>query len=317
MQEPRTRAYRFGQFRLDLIQQRLIGPDGQALAQAGRAFDVLSYLIEHRAHVVGKDELLRAVWPHVVVEENNLNQAISILRKALGDSRDSPNFILTVAGRGYRFIADVTSEPSGAAASPPDPPEAGAVAPALPAQPSLTRRQVIAGVAVAGAIGAGAVLWLSRSPAVPSLPTTIAVLPFEPLVGSGDQALELGMAETLINRLSVLPGVVVTPFSSVRPYAGRSQNPLAAGRELAVAAVIEGHVQVREDRVRLTARLLKVADGSALWSGTFDERLSDFFAVQDTLAQQLVDALAVPVPDATRRRLVQNYTTMSRHGSFT
>ncbi len=168
---------------------------------------------------------------------------------------------------------------------------------------------MIVGLGVAGILGTSAVLWRSRPTGNRQLPTTIAVLPFAPLIGgSGDEALELGMADTLINRLSVLPGVVVTPFSSVRRYAGINQNPVSAGRELAVAAVIEGHVQVRHDRVRLTARLLRVADGSALWSGSFDERLSDFFSVQDLLAQQLVDALALDVPDAARRRLVRNFT---------
>ena len=121
MEAPNTRAYRFGQFRLDLKQQRLFALDGQALALSGRAYDVLVHLVENRERVVTKDDLLKAVWPRVVVEENNLNQAISVLRRALGDSRESPKFILTVAGRGFRFIADVTNEPSvmspGAAAS--------------------------------------------------------------------------------------------------------------------------------------------------------------------------------------------------------
>ncbi len=112
MEAPNTRAYRFGEFRLDLKQQRLLAPDGQSLALSGRAYDVLVHLVENRERVVTKDDLLKAVWPRVVVEENNLNQAISVLRRTLGDSRESPKFILTVAGRGFRFIADVTDEPS-------------------------------------------------------------------------------------------------------------------------------------------------------------------------------------------------------------
>ena len=286
------------------------------MALSGRAYDVLVHLVENRERVVTKDDLLKAVWPRVVVEENNLNQAISVLRRTLGDSRESPKFILTVAGRGFRFIADVTNEPSLMSPGAAGQPEVVAIAAPAPAPSpprtapeSVTRRSVIVGLGVAGVLGTSAVLWRSRPTGNRQLPTTIAVLPFAPLIGgSGDEALELGMADTLINRLSVLPGVVVTPFSSVRRYAGINQNPVSAGRELAVAAVIEGHVQVRHDRVRLTARLLRVADGSALWSGSFDERLSDFFSVQDLLAQQLVDALALDVPDAARRRLVRNFT---------
>jgi TolB-like protein/Flp pilus assembly protein TadD len=135
------------------------------------------------------------------------------------------------------------------------------------------------------------------------------VLPFKPLVArAGDEALELGIAETLINRLSGLPGVAVSPLSSVRRFGGADQDPIEAGRTLEVAAVIEGHVQFQADRIRLTARLLDVRDGSALWTGSFDERSTDFFAVQDSLARQLVEALSVDLSEEAQRRLTRHYT---------
>ncbi len=116
-------------------------------------------------------------------------------------------------------------------------------------------------VALAVAAAVGGILWSRRSVQTTRLPRSIAVLPFKPLVEQApDQAMELGIAETLINRLSSLPDVTVTPLSSVRRYAGSEQDPLAAGRDLDVAAVIEGHVQFQPDRVRLTARLLDVRD---------------------------------------------------------
>src|SRR4029453_14384344 len=98
------RGYQFAGFRLELAKRRLSGPEGVAIPLSGRAYDVLVHLVEHRDRVVGKDELLKAVWPQSVVEENNLNQAIAALRRALGDSRDTPRFIVTVAGGGYRFV---------------------------------------------------------------------------------------------------------------------------------------------------------------------------------------------------------------------
>jgi serine/threonine-protein kinase len=115
------------------------------------------------------------------------------------------------------------------------------------------------------------------------------------------------MADTLINRLSALPGVVVAPFSSVRSY-DRAQDPLAAGRTLRVGAVLESNIQVQSDRVRVTSRLLDVDTGVALWSGRFDERLSDFFAIQDSLAQQVADALEVQLTAASRQ-LVRRHET--------
>src|SRR5512145_125452 len=111
MQNGTPTAYVFEGFRLDLARRRLTDPDGLTLPLSARAYDVLAFLVEHRARVVSKDELMRAVWSRVVVEENNLNQAIYNIRKVLGDSRDSPQFIVTVAGRGYQFIGDIRPDP--------------------------------------------------------------------------------------------------------------------------------------------------------------------------------------------------------------
>ena len=114
--DPRTpTAYVFDGFRLDPARRRLSDSNGQALPLPARAYDVLAYLMENRARVVSKDEVMHAVWSRVVVEENNLNQAIYNIRKVLGDSRDAPRFIVTVAGRGYQFIAIIRPDPGDAA----------------------------------------------------------------------------------------------------------------------------------------------------------------------------------------------------------
>ncbi len=105
MQAPAV--YRFEGFELDTLRRRLTGPDGSACPLSSRGYDALLYLVENRARVVGKDELMKAVWPRTVVEENNLNQAVSSARRALGDNRDAPRFILTVAGRGYQFVGEI------------------------------------------------------------------------------------------------------------------------------------------------------------------------------------------------------------------
>src|SRR5580700_2214727 len=95
----------FGRFRL-LPQRRELRADGVAIALGGRAFDVLLILTEARGALVTKDEILSRVWPDTVVEENNLVVQISTLRKALGADRD---FIRTVSGRGYRFVAEIST----------------------------------------------------------------------------------------------------------------------------------------------------------------------------------------------------------------
>lgn len=326
-------AFVFDGFRLDLARRRLTDAGGRVLQLSARAYDVLVYLVENRARVVGKDELMGAVWARVVVEENNLTQAIYNIRKALGDSRESPRFIVTVAGRGYQFIADARPEagdlgaaamtatdaaPSAATAQPMHEPVSmdasandAASVPAKPAAPASTpppprhsRRWLLAagGAALAGL--AGAAYWLGRPTRRSGLPPTVAVLPFKPLVeAAGNDAVELGITESLINRLSELPDVVVSPLSSVRRFSGQGTDAREAGRTLRVAAVLEGHVQVEQDRLRLTARLIDVSEGRSLWAGSFNEHLDDFFSVQESLSNQIVQALSLELSEAQRDRL--------------
>ena len=314
MQDITPSAYIFEGFRLDLARRRLADPDGRTLPLPARAYDVLAYLVEHRARVVSKDELMRTVWSRVVVEENNLNQAIYNIRKVLGDSRDTPRFIVTIAGRGYQFIADtrpdigdVTAAPMPAAEVRASAIEAAPTPVAVPAQ--LSRRWLLAagGAAIAGL--AGAAYWLGRPARTNGLPSSMAVLPFKPLVDSAaNEAIELGITESMINRLSELPGIVVSPLSSVRRFSGQNVDAREAGRTLRVAAVLDGHVQVDQDRLRLTARLIDVNDGRSLWAGSFNERLDDFFSVQQSLANQVVQALSLELSDAQRVRLARRDT---------
>src|ERR1700730_15487279 len=101
-------AYVFGDFRLDHTQRWLmLKADGRVLPLTAKAFDTLLYFVQHRGEPLDKATLMKAIWPNVVVEENNLNQNISVLRRLLADSRDEHRFIVTVPGRGYRFVADV------------------------------------------------------------------------------------------------------------------------------------------------------------------------------------------------------------------
>jgi TolB-like protein/tetratricopeptide (TPR) repeat protein/class 3 adenylate cyclase len=137
----------------------------------------------------------------------------------------------------------------------------------------------------------------------------IAVLPFKPLIAENrDQVLELGMADTLIAKLSNTRRVIVSSLNAVRKYGGLEQDSSVAGRELQVTSVLEGNVQKVGDRIRVTARLINVADGSSLWAGTFDEKFTDVFAVQDAISQKVADALALRLSGEERQRLTRRYT---------
>ena len=137
----------------------------------------------------------------------------------------------------------------------------------------------------------------------------IAVLPFKPLLPENrDQVLELGMADTLITKLSNSREIIVSSLPSVRKYSGLEQDSLAAGRELQVNSVLEGNVQKVGDHIRVTARLISVKDGASLWAATFDEKFTDVFAVQDAISQKVADALALQLSGEEKRRLTKRYT---------
>ncbi len=99
--------YEFSGFRLDVARRQLRASDDQPASLTVKVFDLLLYLVEHRGELVEKSTLLQAVWPNVIVEENNLNQNISVLRKVLGERAGEHRFIVTVPGRGFRFVAPV------------------------------------------------------------------------------------------------------------------------------------------------------------------------------------------------------------------
>ena len=103
---------------------------------------------------------------------------------------------------------------------------------------------------------------------------------------------EVGMADSLIARLSTVPGLVVRSIGSVRRYAGADQDPLRAARELDVAWIVDGSLQRRGDQLRVTARLLRAADGVAAWSGSFDEKFTGVFEVQDAISARVAQVLA-------------------------
>jgi TolB-like protein/DNA-binding winged helix-turn-helix (wHTH) protein len=292
-----------GEFRLDLVSRRLLDERGAQVEMSPRLFDALVYFVEHRGELLDKDRLLTALWPGQVVEENNLNKAVSALRRALGDDGEHKRYLLTVPRRGFRFVADVR---------PVDLPGAGAhtgaeiAPPAKAASGAGPRRRMLvgAGATAFAAAAVGILGWRHYRDAAPGPPVagmTLAVLPFKPLSdGARDEVLELGMADSLITRLSAARGIIVRPVGSVRRYAGKESDPLHAARELNVAWVLDGTIQQSADRVRVSARLLDALDGSAAWSGSFDEAFTNVFDVQEAISRRVADVLMPQLSEGER-----------------
>ena len=299
MNSPQAR-YEFGEFALDVGRQRLSRrASGDVVPLAAKAFDMLVFLVEHAGEALDKETLLRALWPGVIVEENSLAQCISTLRQALGETRHDPRYIATLARKGYRFVAPVTRG---------DVPDAVPASPAPAPRAASGRHRVLLALGLAGVamlVALGLQFPVVHAPVAARAAPSLAVLPFRALVpADSDPSLEMGMADSLIGALGEADGYAIAPLSSVRPFARRDVDPLAAGRELGVGHVLDGSLQRSADRLRVSVRLLRVADGRLLWTQTFDERFTGVFEIQDRIAARIRTALPVDAPsrDPTRHR---------------
>jgi DNA-binding winged helix-turn-helix (wHTH) protein/tetratricopeptide (TPR) repeat protein len=138
---------------------------------------------------------------------------------------------------------------------------------------------------------------------------SIAVLPLKSLgVDGGDEYLGIGIAETLTTRLSSLKLVPVRPTSAVLKYASSEKETVVAGRELEVDTVLEGSIRRLGERVRVTAQLVSVPDGSVLWAEKFDEDFTDIFKVEDSISGKVAEALALQLSGEEQKRLTKRYT---------
>lgn len=172
---------------------------------------------------------------------------------------------------------------------------------------------LLAGVFILGALLVGAYYLTQREQRPAELTNTqinsVAVLPFKPLVaGNRDETLELGMADTLITKLSNIRHIDVRPISAVRKYTGLEQDAIAAGREQEVDAVLDGVIQRAGNEVRVSVRFLRVNDGSQLWSGQFQENMTQIFTVQDSISERVASALALTLAGGERQQLTKHHT---------
>jgi DNA-binding winged helix-turn-helix (wHTH) protein/TolB-like protein/cytochrome c-type biogenesis protein CcmH/NrfG len=316
MNELRSQIYEFDRFRVDASKRLLTKGDSEALPLTPKVFDTLLYLVRHNDKVIEKDELMREIWTDSIVEENNLNQNISILRRVFGEKPGEHRFIVTIAGHGYRFVPDVKIVDGGE--GPELPTETGYPTPVeskenLPVSgPHAKNRTniplyVFVGILALSLVATALYYWKNSKTAVSgSGIRTIAVLPFKSLTAENrNEALELGMADSLISKLGS-DDVLVRPLGSVTRYVGLDQNDLNAGRDLEVEAVLDGTIQTSGDRVRVSANLLRVGDGKQLWTGQFDEKFTDIFAVQDSISEKVATALKIKLGDNHKKHYTQN-----------
>jgi DNA-binding winged helix-turn-helix (wHTH) protein/TolB-like protein len=271
-------SYEFDAFRLDPT-NRLLTYSGKEVPLPGRAFDVLLMLVSRPGALLTKEVLLTSVWDGSFVEESNLTVAISTLRRALNEDPHERRFIQTVARRGYRFIAEVreVQEPERAATISPAAPATELPPPTPPVAEPAARARIwpVAAVVVLLIAGLLAGSWFLLRPREPI--GTLAVLPFTMTTPSttdaqSSEVVLLGITDGLISRLE--GEMVVRPTSSVLRYSGLPEtgtpiDPVAAGREQGVDAVLTGSLDNSNGHATLKLRLIRVHDGLTLWQNSF------------------------------------------------
>jgi len=299
--------YEFGPFRLDPA-ERLLLRNNQAVSLAPKAFETLLLLVENSGHLLSKDELMKRLWPETFVEEVNLAQNISALRRALGEKDGGVQYIETVPKGGYRFVGKVTtSEPSKPVVVPDQATLTTQVPPLARVQPQFLRRRLMLGLAIVLALvalawGIGRLRVRAGDSAAPI--RSIAILPLVNLSDDPQQEYFVdGMTDELITDLAKLGKLRVISRASVMSYKGTRKSLGAIAGELNVDAVVEGTVLRAGNRVRVTAQLLQVSPERHLWADSYQGELTDVIALQDRVARSIAREIRVTLTPEEQARL--------------
>ena len=325
-QQPVPPKLATGDLVIDFAGRRL-SRGGHEQALEPKAFAVLALLAGSPGRVFTRDEILDAVWGHRHVTQGVLNRITSLLRQALGEDAQHPRLLHTVYGVGYRFDlpADAPSsaddgsvQAPGRGGSAGHAPGAVSQDPLLAAPPAATTvalprpawRVPAAMVLVLGL--AGLAWWVRDDGAAASRPgpaaastgaPSLAVLPFADLSPARDQRYFAdGLAEEILNQLAQSPALRVVGRSSSFPFGEGDEDLHGIGRQLGVAHLLGGSVRREGDRLRVTAQLVRAADGTRVWSKAYARELRDVFAVQEEIARDVAQALSVKLDVATFNR---------------
>lgn len=296
---------RFGDFELNVRTGELFSI-GTAAGGTGAAkvllreqpFQILRILVERQGKIVTRQEIRETLWPNdtVVEFDRSINVAMVILRKALADDADHPQYIETLARRGYRLTAPVQWQQS----SPADMPRRieGQISEREPRARKYSRIAAVLAASAAILAVVGYPAWRQFGDVTPSQSHRImlAVLPFQNLTGDPNQEyLADGLTEGTISQLSRLDpnqlGVIAR--TSVMGYKHKDQRLDQIGHDLSVQYVLENSLRQSRGLLRITSHLIRVQDQTHLWSHDYDYRAQDVLAVQDELAQAVAREIQV------------------------
>jgi transcriptional activator of cad operon len=297
MDQPSGTSLRIGDWRINPASGQ-ISREGETVRVEARTMRLLLCLAEHAGQVVSIDELLEQVWTGVIVTPDSVYQAITSLRRLLGDEAKQPKYIATVPRLGYRMVASVSTWVEQPLNSRPAQERAALATPqgsrrnwTLLAAGAAIPLILILAFLVYGRIGSSA---HSRATSVaPPVQASVAVLPFLDLTSeSMDQEYFAdGMTEELIDRLSKIPGLRVPPPTSSFYFKGKKISVADIAKSLGVAYVLDGSLRKSGATMRVAARLVRVDSGFVVWSETYDRPLDDTLKIQDDIAGEVTKAL--------------------------
>ena len=312
MSTQENHSYEFGRFRLKTA-ERILLREGEPVPLTPKVFDILVTLVEHGGQVVAKDDLMKRVWPNTFVEEGNLTQNISLLRKALGETPGGVQFIETVPRRGYRFVADTNQSWGVETAEIKDesveiePQPIVSIPNTATSQPAPFKRTPVyalaAGLVVIGIIGLVYFTGWGKAESSSAI-GSIAVLPFVDESADPDaQYINDKIAESLINSLSKLPQLRVVPRSVVAGYKGKEIDPRKVGQELNVRAVVTGRLRRHGEMISIQADLIDLENVAQLWGQHYDHKLSDALLVQDDISRDIFENLRLKLNVEEKKQL--------------
>ncbi len=251
----RVLRYEFGNYRL-LPSERLLFCAEENILLKSKVFETLLTLVRHPGKLLTKDELMTQIWGNNFVEEANLTQNIFTLRKIFGENPKDHRFIVTVPGRGYRFVAQVETI-------------------------TESKNENHTNGAIHTSLNGHT--------------TSLAVLPLKflmPKESENEKYLGLAIADSLITQLSVCRKFSVRSTETVLKYVETEKDAISIGRELEVEVVLSGTIQTLNAKIRANLQLYDTRSGDTLWADKFEVVSDDFFEMQDKISSQAADALA-------------------------
>ena len=265
-------AYRIGDLILDVGRQEL--RRGENPIHLGPlSYRLLLALVDAAPNVVIYDALADAVWDGRAVSPETISQRAKLLREALGDDAHAPRYIELLRGRGYRLIPPVLPVPAAKVAR----------------VPGIR----IIGIGAAIALAVATLLWRLSAPEAPhQAALSIAVLPFADMSPGQDQKYFAdGVAEEILNLLASTTALKVTARTSSFSFKSQNADIPTIAEKLNVSHVLQGSVRRSENSVRVAVQLVAGADGTHLWSESYDRELRDVLQLQNEIATSVAAAL--------------------------